>query len=205
MPDDTITSAVPTIAGTPFGGGFYVGRIRQADGICALIVAPRSEGERAATHWAKSNKAIAGACSYFDGRANTIAMAAEKSALAQWALDLRIAGLDDWYLPARDELELVYRHLKPGKYVRDAWRCGDNPSSVPPGYPYTKAGTVQTSAAAFQEGNAEALDLDWYWTSTQYAGDAGYAWYQYFDYGRQSYDGKSASLRARAVRRFLIQ
>jgi hypothetical protein len=44
-----------------------------------------------------------------------------------------------------------------------------------------------------------------YWSSEQHAADVNYAWFQYFDYGDQFYDVKSASLRARAVRRLTIQ
>lgn len=42
---------------------------------------------------------------------------------------------------------------------------------------------------------------DWYWTSTQYAGNDGYAWVQYFDDGSQGYYRKANHCRARAVRR----
>jgi hypothetical protein len=45
----------------------------------------------------------------------------------------------------------------------------------------------------------------WYWSSEQHAADADYAWFQEFGYGSQSNYGKSASLRARAVRRLIIQ
>jgi len=49
--------------------------------------------------------------SFVDGLANTRAMAAAGSELAQRILDLRIAGRDDWYLPALDETERLYRNL----------------------------------------------------------------------------------------------
>jgi hypothetical protein len=42
---------------------------------------------------------------------------------------------------------------------------------------------------------------EWYWSSAQYAGHAGYAWFQLFDNGYQFSYGKSSELRARAVRR----
>jgi hypothetical protein len=63
---------------------------------------------------------------------------------------------------------------------------------------------VQTSAEVFQAGGAEAFEEDAYWTSTQHAADADYAWYQYFDNGLQGDGGKGAQLRARAVRRLPI-
>ncbi|MCC7041080.1 MAG: DUF1566 domain-containing protein [Burkholderiales bacterium] len=46
---------------------------------------------------------------------------------------------------------------------------------------------------------------DWYWTSTQVAGDAGYAWLQGFLSGHQYHGGKDWSCRARAVRRVPIR
>ena len=63
--------AVPTIAGTPYGGGFYAGRILVGDHLFALIVAPKDGGEHDDTIWNKSLKAVSGAGSYFDGLANT--------------------------------------------------------------------------------------------------------------------------------------
>lgn len=43
-----------------------------------------------------------------------------------------------------------------------------------------------------------------YWTSEQYAGDASYAWYQWFGYGGQGTWLKSYKRRACAVRRVLV-
>lgn len=46
---------------------------------------------------------------------------------------------------------------------------------------------------------------NWYWSNTPYAGDAGYAWGQYFTYGYQFYNYVSYNYRARAVRRVPVQ
>lgn len=43
-----------------------------------------------------------------------------------------------------------------------------------------------------------------YWSCEQHAADADYAWYQVFNHGTQLNSHKSASLRARAVRRITI-
>ena len=43
-----------------------------------------------------------------------------------------------------------------------------------------------------------------YWSNTQYAAYADYAWYQLFDLGIQNVSTKDVSLRARAVRRVAI-
>jgi hypothetical protein len=45
----------------------------------------------------------------------------------------------------------------------------------------------------------------WYWSSEQHAAYDGFAWVQHFYNGCQNLSSKSASLRARAVRRLIIQ
>jgi hypothetical protein len=54
------------------------------------------------------------------------------------------------------------------------------------------------------EGGEEAFADEWYWSSTQHAADDDCAWSQDFSNGYQNDSGKSARLRARAVRRFAI-
>ncbi len=202
MNQDPTTVRVPADIGAPFEGGFYGGMVRLGACLFAIAWAPKAEGETTAA-WLDRSADAPGARSCGDSLTNTLALAEAGSKLAKWALDLRINGHDDWCLPARDVLELAYRHLKPsthrtGNYFRD----GDNPTSVPPGYPYANGDTVvQTSAAAFQAGGAEAFETQWYWSSSQYS--AGDAWFQFFGNGDQGNLVKSFEARARAVR--LIQ
>ena len=121
------------------------------------------------------------------------------------ALDLVIDGHDDWYLPAQDELEVLYRNLKPGTQENYCWaRSGINLSAVEPTRPYTPALPAQTLAEAFQAGAGEAFAESYYWSSTQHASHSVYAWCQYFDNGYQDHYGKSSELRARAVRRLIL-
>lgn len=190
---------------TPLAGGFYAGRIN-VDGVSyALIVAPKDEGEHDDIAWNGSTKSVAGALSYCDGRANTMAMAEAGSKLAKWALDLRIGGHDDWYLPSQDELEILYRAFKPTE--EENWcyaRSGINPSSEPPTRPYTPGFPTQTSHEVFQAGSEQAFEDAWYWSSTQHASHSDYAWGQGFGDGSQSYDHEHDKLRARAVRKLPI-
>jgi hypothetical protein len=198
-------AAIQTIIGTAMGGGFYAGRIRVGDDIFALIVAPKVEGEHEDAAWNTSAKSIEGALSYFDGHANTIAMAEGGSDLAKWALDLRIGGNDDWYLPSQDELEILYRNLKPTADKNWCYaRSGINLSAAIPTYPYTPDFPVQTLAEVFQQGGSEAFEQEWYWSSTQHASYSDCAWSQHFSYGYQDYNRKYDELRARAVRRLAI-
>ena len=195
--------SIPTTIGEPFDGGFYAGCFHVGPDLFALVVSPAA-GELKPQRWGNARKLVDGALSYSDGRANTNAMANAKCKLAEAVLELDIGGIRDWYLPARDELELLYRHFKPTTRETWAWRNGDNPSSLPPGYPYTK-GHPQTTVASFREGGADALQEAIYWSSTQYAPDAAYAWAQLFNYGNQSYARKDGEFRARAVRRVAIR
>jgi hypothetical protein len=156
-----MSSGHPLIPGTALEGGIFAGRFFIGDTAYGLIVAPASEGELAGTPWGGVEK-VAGALSYCDGLANTRAMAAAKSHLAQWAQALRIGSHDDWYVPSRLEALLAFGEV-PDRFARA-----------------------------------------WYWTSTQSAGAAEFAWCQSF-YGSQNDGHKDDQLRARAVRRFILE
>jgi len=200
----TQAAAAALQIGQPLGGGFYAGQVRKDDGIHVLVVAPKDGGEHEPTIWNSSMLSVDGAMSYFDGRANTKAMAGAGSDIAMWALGLQLNGFHDWYLPARDEQELVYRNLKPTEGNYASYRDGDNPSSVPVGYPYTEDFPAQTAAEIFQTGAAEAFAEGYYWTSTRHAEYSHDAWVQDFGGGDQDYYHKGLEYRARAVRSMLV-
>jgi hypothetical protein len=186
--------------GTPMEGGFLAGYVNLPDGVYGIVVAPKAAGEIEGK-WLPKRKDVPGARSCFDGRANTLAMAEAGSHIAQRILGLDIGGFTDWYLPSRDELEVIYRALKPMDRENDcSFRDGDNASSIPVGYPYTEASPAQTTAEAFRAGGAEAFEASWYWASTQ--SSAGFAWHQYFASGYQDNAAKLTEFLARAVRRF---
>ena len=190
---------VPEAIGAPFEGGFYGGKIRIGIAICAIVWAPKAQGEIKGA-WLDSYTDVPGATSCFDSMANTQAMAATGSVMAQQALAANIGGLTDWCVPARDVLEMGYRYLKPTTQKNYcSFRDGDNASSIPAGYPYTEASPAQTPAEVFQDGNAEAFETDgYYWSSTQ--SSEGDAFIQYFDDGGQSGDLKDDQRRCRFVR-----
>jgi hypothetical protein len=115
-----------------------------------------------------NNDRVTGAESFVDGMKNTAAMALSGSKLARRAMDLSLAGYEDWYIPSKDELELLYRNFKPSA-TRNWSGSGDNDSSVPVGAEYTRELPAQTTTAALIEDEADALVPAWYWSSTQYA------------------------------------
>ena len=200
------TAEILPILGTAMDGGYYAGRIRLDDGtVYALIVAPKAEGEKNPSQWISGYKNVPGALSYNDGLANTNAMTERGSKLAKWARDLRIGGHDDWYLPSQDELEIIYRNLKPTTRENYCWaRSGINLSAVEPTRPYTPDHPVQTLAEAFKEGGEQAFAADWYWTSTRNIASTSAAWCQNFGDGYQSGSDTGSKLQARAVRRSVL-
>ncbi|MCV4343271.1 DUF1566 domain-containing protein [Pseudomonas capsici] len=188
--------------GQSYGGGTFIG-ITQEDGkFYRNIQAPKAYELTGAIGC--YGKIVEGASSCADSRSNTEAFAAAGSELAQAVLDLVIGEHSDWAIPARDVLEMQYRHGKPtaeSNYC--SWRDGDNPSSVPPGLPYTESFPAQSDVAAFQEGGEEAFEPEWYATSTQFSAYTIYV--MDFSDGRLSYDLKSGERRVRPVRRELIR
>ena len=199
---------LPAAIGAAFEGGFFFGRIAVDRNPHAVIVSAKATGEHSATRWNKGLARVAGATSYYDSYLNTKAMAEAGSEIAQWALEKRINGFADWCIPARDVLEMLHRHGKPTASPNGGWyRDGENPSSIPVGYPYTEALPAQTVVEQFRtngqllEGmTAEAFEPAWYWSSTQYEGDADCAWAQGFGNGFQYYYHKDLSFRVRLVR-----
>lgn len=187
--------------GQAYGGGFFSGVTVQDGKRYMLITAGREhelEGE-----WGEYGTKIEGADSFTDGRANTEAMAAAGSELAQQVLALSIGDHNDWAIPARDQQELQYRNLKPTARENYCWgRDGDNPNSLPIGLLYTAESPTKTTVGAFREGGTEAFQPTWYWSSSQRS--ANIAFVMTFDDGYQTISGKDYALRVRPVRSELI-
>ena len=101
------------------------------------------------------------------------------------------AGGSNWYLPALDELELLYRNFKPNyadnlifsqtRNFPGAQSSGVNPSSDPTSTANSNSPRVpeKTPVLGFRETEAAAVDLDRYWSTTD-ANEDGRAWNQLF-------------------------
>jgi hypothetical protein len=198
---NSITTPLPAI-GAAFGGGFYAGQISTTgNGVAThyLIVGPRASTE-VGRQWKTSNTATAGTDSNINGPTNSSNMNNADHPAAQFCESLTTGGFTDWYLPARNELEVCYFNLKPSTQNNNtSW--GENINAVPTRNSRYTAGTPsQTSAAAFQEGGSEAFNPALgFWTSTE-AG-SGVAWFIRFGNGEQVFTSKTNDFTLRAIRR----
>lgn len=204
-----------------------------------VIIAPRASGQIAGGKIKSTATALPAACATLtDGFAATLAMVAAGDAamypLAHWARGLSIGGYADWYIPARDELELVGRHLCSSIwYAGDAARyvggvihdykrngafgdvAGDkhgvNRNSAPWGAAYATVGISLTTNTAFHANGSEQITGDTngsYLSSTESA--EGTVWAMSYDYNsseryRQIQSSKAGTSGwCRAIRRSII-
>lgn len=180
----------------------------------ALIVAPKAEGQ---TNIGWGHNGSTSATSRWDGVQNTINLLSYSSSYApQFCNNLTINGYSDWYMPATNELELIYRNFKPTTHdnATGSWSSygstlyninGYNPDSDPTGDAYTINDPVQTDLSIFKDGGSESL-VGTFWSSTdaeQYR-----AWVQVFINnnwaGSRSRLIKTNNYAVRAVRRVII-
>jgi hypothetical protein len=123
MPKTTQPTPVPRI-GHPWleQGGIYAGIMAGRDGQpdYHLILAPAEQGSLEDVEWGPYGKSIDGAASYFDGRANTAAMAAAGIELGARVLALQIDGHADYHLPSQAEMHLLAANLK-DQFEQDDW------------------------------------------------------------------------------------
>jgi hypothetical protein len=188
--------------GSALGGGFFAGQIDQGGTIYNLIVAPKSSGESSGKLWKTTNTSTSGTSSVINGPTNSTNMNNATHPAAQFCEGLTIGGFSDWYMPAKNELEVCYFNLKPTTAANDT-SSGTNTNAVPSrGSNYTSGTPAQTSVAAFRTGGAEAFAASLsYWSSSEFSSTT--AWLQGFTYGDQFNAGKDNSTYVRAVRRVL--
>jgi hypothetical protein len=194
--------------GSAYGGGFFAGQIG-VNGVAThnLVIGPVASAQNTSKQWKNATTTTAGADSVIDGPQNTADMVADGNSTvypaAHFCNDLVIGGFSDWYMPAKNELEVCYFNLKPTTDSNNT-SSGINANAVPARASNYTAGTpAQTSAAAFKDTGAEDFAAVGYWASTET--NATNAWPLFFNNGNQ-YNGttKTNSYRVRAIRRVAV-
>jgi hypothetical protein len=164
--------------GSPLGSGFFAGEYTLGGQRYALVVAPKAEGEKLELQYkAEDWRTADGADCDEDGLVNSDKLSDDNHPAAQFCRSLRIGDHDDWYLPSRDELAMLWRNLGPRR---------------------------KNAPVLFREGAAEAFETEWYWSSTENASYSTDAWDVGFDGGDQYGYSKDSYAGVRAVRRFKI-
>lgn len=183
-------SNLPNI-GDFFRGGYYAGMIRRLyEDRWGVLVSPKSSGEFYASYSSDNGVRSSQTHTVVDGELST-----QYHRTPGISSPLEINGYRDWYVPARDELELCYRNFKPtttsnrtnntDSYRRDIFidrthpnqgnevqdLTGDfhgiNRHSWPRGASYTSNNPSQTSLTAFQSNGDHCFSHTGdYWTSS---------------------------------------
>jgi hypothetical protein len=205
----TPNEPAPTVIGQAFGGGYYAGQIGVSSvATHYIIVGPVASAENASKRYKNANTATTGADSDIDGPQNTTDMVNGGNSTvypaAHFCNDLVIGGFSDWYMPAKNELEVCYYNLKPTTTSNlTSPPSGINPNAVPArASAYTSGTPAQTSATDFKDTGTEDFAAEFYWSSTEFS--SANARPQYFLNGFQINYPKNYYYRVRAIRRVAV-
>ena len=198
---------IPAI-GAAYEGGFFAGQIG-VGGVAThnLVIGPTASAENSSKQWKNAGTATAGADSDINGPQNTADIVADGNSTvypaAHFCNDLVIGGYSDWYMPAKNEIEVCYYNLKPTTASNNT-SVGINANAVPARASNYTAGTpAQTSATNFKSpSGTEYITAGYYWSSTE--NSATNAWLKLFSDGDQYGYDKTTSVRVRAIRRVAV-
>lgn len=224
-----VTDATVPSIGDAAWGGYMAGiidttRVGSIDGTDAsqvglrylLIVSPKSIEYTTGKRWKTTEDAGPNATkTLWDGLSATEAMFAAgpeyEAATYCRGLAFPADGGSRWYLPAKHELEVLYRNFKPTTEPHYN-ASGTNPASDPTGTAYVPGATTapaQSLLAAFQQGGAQALEgasSPYYWSSSEHS--APNAWYHHVGGPYAGFQGTNnktiTNRRVRPVRRFVL-
>ena len=228
----TASVFLPAIGGA-FGGGYYAGKINVGGTIYALVVAPvtgtgTQQGQYGGAtpntvpyKTSDSSDTDPNSQNAVYGELATDQFNDANHPLFQWCKTSfsgnngpnsagGIGGYTDWYIPAKNELEVLYYFLKPGSTGTqpNATTSGANFNAVAPepnGANYTTTNPAQTTASLFQGTNAQAFSTgNPYWSATENFSSITNSWFQEFSFGNQNSGPKTQNNYARAIRRVPI-
>jgi len=218
--------------GQLYHGGYFCGRIIDNGVEYNLFVSPKATGNTTLLAWGPISAGPVSTKNLTNGfQATADLYAADGGSgsthpAAVFCNDLTIGGYTDWYLPARDEIEIAFRALKPltdnnvtteREKSAIAYTSNGNQDDVAGdthgrdrsvgsgilGTAYTAGAPAQTSVVAFQTGQAEAFTTthvsaeDYYMSSTEFSDGA--AWCQVFGLGGTAVTGYQVSFAKNAT------
>jgi hypothetical protein len=198
----------PALIGDAYGGGYFAGQINVSGTIYNLVVADKTVGQAYGKQWGPTGTTT-GFTSLIDGPTNSAGEAALGSTYeaATFCENLNTGGYTDWYLPAWNELEVLYYFLKPSTTINNTL-SGSNANAVSPepiSTDYTTGSPPQTSAISFRTDavtGSQEFALEYYWASSELNSTRGYN--RYFLNGDAATQTKTVtSYYTRAIRRVL--
>jgi hypothetical protein len=215
----TTASSFAPAPGTLMDGGYFGGQINDGGIIYNLIVADAATGQNTSgLAWknaasSDTNPPSQNAAYGFPMSQLGFVVGAATYPALHWARSVTASGYNDWYLPAKNELETLYYFLKPqaasGGSANDT-ASGSNPNAVAPepvSTNYTATAPAQTTSSLFVTGTGtQAFSIGGggtYWASTQSSINPNSAWSQNFVNGSQdpSLSSKPSTYFIRAIRR----
>jgi hypothetical protein len=194
--------------GDSYGGGYFAGRfsIDSVQQGYKLIMAPKAYEQQLQI---KTTFTSTGTdTTTINGLSRSNDMNTAEFPAASYCRGLNIGGFTDWYLPSRDELEILYRNFKPGTNTNgvgthDSHAWGTNTNSMPPGIAYTAINPTQTQLSIFKAGESQALTSGRYWSSSRSVSQPAYCWNQTEDGSQFWGQWPTDSFYVRPVRREL--
>jgi hypothetical protein len=191
----------PAAIGDAYGGGFFAGQINVSGTKYNLVIAPKAT-EYSSQTWGAYGVST-GYTSPITGPVNSAGEAGYGYQASSVCESLNYGGYTDWYLPARNELEVVYYYLK--SYANTNFTGqGANANAVSPepvSQNYTSGSPAQTSVALFQSGGLQAFQFGEYWSSTENNANTAIGIRMYDGYQFQG--AKNSGIYVRAIRRVL--
>jgi len=182
----------------PAGGWiFYINPNYKEDGWRYLEAAPVDQNGGASMNWSNIQSTQVGVAAQGvaigTGKGNTAAIIAQSghtSSAAKICREYRGGGYSDWFLPSKDELEIMCWNLrgKRNPHLNPLWVTNDNPD-------------VPNVAGGGVGGLLYTLAGSGYWSSSEIS--SGYSWYQQFDNGwLEDNAPKNSTVWVRAIRAF---